>query len=1025
MKLPDSSRRRRVTRIRVACALLAASFLFTSCPNPVPPVLANQIVDVDSPQISVTSPSDGDVYQSHVILTGKATDNDGAVQSVEVSIPVLDLIEEITFEDDGSFTYAFSTVDVTSSIAITITAADWNGNESIKVVILENDLTGPYIEIAEPGDYSTYSTVVRVSGVVADEEGRGSIGEVRSGTYQVLGTSLSAPLSLASDGTFTFYFATRLDDGTQVIDGPATIKIVAEDWNGNLSAEEVTVINPDAGDFASISVVSANKQVTISWSPVLNAESYSIHNPRYGKIRENVTSPYVWDGLVNGEFYSFLLQAVIPDTQGADAWSVRQDVIPLSKRTLAPWVIETRHRSIAIGWKETDPPSECIVERSVDGGIWEVRTLTSYTTFTDTDLTHDSWYSYRIKSTSQPDIVSASINAVPSRFPDIHVENVGPVDQSAPAYKIAVSSSYAYAAAAHAGLQVLDISDPGMPTVVTSCDTPGKAMDVALSGDGNYAYVADYEGGLQVIDISSPDSPSLVGGIGGNGDTTFNEARGVALSDDGDYAYIACRDDSLKIVDITTPDAPTLISTYNAGKAMGLTVSGSHLYVTSETYGLIRLDISSPDDPQADGSVNITTGNSNEVDVIVSSDHAYVAAEYHALQIVDITTTPNPTLMGSVEIQGYAFGVALSDDGNFAYVAAMDGGLAVVDVSDPSAPVSIDHCDNSNTGYVSGVAVAGSYVYVADYGNGIYVMDITRPGSPTLAGSHATAGHAEDVAVSGSYAFVAQHGLGLQIFDISVPTALSLSGVYDTEGAALGVAVAGDFAYVAQDSWGLAIIDVSDPSSPTLAGSCDTPRYARGIAVRGAYAYMGGHDGGFQIVDISDPSSPILVNTLNSDGYVKCPTISGSYAFAPNGIEGLQIIDISEQPSLSLADEYLTPSPALDVDVLDNIACIASKLSGLVLLDVSNPTQASFLGRYDEPPLDDEFAQGVVAISHYAFVADRDSGLLIIDIADPTNPALIAQYDSPGNAEDVAIAGSYAFLADGSGGLRVVKLTGP
>ena len=57
----------------------------------------------------------------------------------------------------------------------------------------------------------------------------------------------------------------------------------------------------------------------------------------------------------------------------------------------------------------------------------------------------------------------------------------------------------------HSGLQVIDISIPESPSIVSSVDTPSEAHGVAAAGD--YAYVADYYSGLQVILI-----PTLVPG---------------------------------------------------------------------------------------------------------------------------------------------------------------------------------------------------------------------------------------------------------------------------------------------------------------------------------------------------------------------------------------------------------------------------------------------------------------------------------------------------------------------------------
>ena len=62
-----------------------------------------------------------------------------------------------------------------------------------------------------------------------------------------------------------------------------------------------------------------------------------------------------------------------------------------------------------------------------------------------------------------------------------------------------MSGHYAYVAVGGAGLEVIDVSDPANPRRVGSYDTPGGAVDVAVSGD--YAYVADKNWGLQILRI--------------------------------------------------------------------------------------------------------------------------------------------------------------------------------------------------------------------------------------------------------------------------------------------------------------------------------------------------------------------------------------------------------------------------------------------------------------------------------------------------------------------------------------------
>ncbi|MCK5785380.1 MAG: T9SS type A sorting domain-containing protein [Candidatus Sabulitectum sp.] len=59
-----------------------------------------------------------------------------------------------------------------------------------------------------------------------------------------------------------------------------------------------------------------------------------------------------------------------------------------------------------------------------------------------------------------------------------------------------VSDGYAYISNANIGFLVLDISSPAAPMEVGYCNTPGTALQVAVSG--NYTYVADGATGLQI-----------------------------------------------------------------------------------------------------------------------------------------------------------------------------------------------------------------------------------------------------------------------------------------------------------------------------------------------------------------------------------------------------------------------------------------------------------------------------------------------------------------------------------------------
>ena len=60
-----------------------------------------------------------------------------------------------------------------------------------------------------------------------------------------------------------------------------------------------------------------------------------------------------------------------------------------------------------------------------------------------------------------------------------------------------------------------------------------------------------------------------------------------------------------------------------------------------------------------------------------------------------------------------------------------------------------------------------------------------------------------------------------------------------------------------------------------------------------------------------------------------------------------------------------------------------------------------------------------------AHVSDGVDGLLSINISTATAPTLQSAYNTPGNAQCVDVSGTVAYVADGSGGLRILQTVAP
>jgi hypothetical protein len=70
-------------------------------------------------------------------------------------------------------------------------------------------------------------------------------------------------------------------------------------------------------------------------------------------------------------------------------------------------------------------------------------------------------------------------------------------------------------------------------------------------------------------------------------------------------------------------------------------------------------------------------------------------------------------------------------------------------------------------------------------------------------------------------------------------------------------------------------------------------------------------------------------------------------------------------------------------------------------------------------------AYDVAVSGSYAYIADNSSGLRIVDISNPANPQIVGFVITPGDAWGVAVSGIYAYVADEYAGLQVVDISNP
>lgn len=119
---------------------------------------------------------------------------------------------------------------------------------------------------------------------------------------------------------------------------------------------------------------------------------------------------------------------------------------------------------------------------------------------------------------------------------------------------------------------------------------------------------------------------------------------------------------------------------------------------------------------------------------------------------------------------------------------------------------------------------------------------------------------------------------------------------------------------------------------------------------------------------------------------------------------------------------YHTATAAFGVDVSGDYACIADLAGSLRVISIADPTHPTEVGHYDTTC---GYWHVTIINNDYVYLPDAGPGLLhVISIADPAHPVEVGSLSTPGYPGDIAVAGQYAYVANGEAVL-VVSVADP
>src|ERR1043166_1485996 len=155
-------------------------------------------------------------------------------------------------------------------------------------------------------------------------------------------------------------------------------------------------------------------------------------------------------------------------------------------------------------------------------------------------------------------------------------------------------------------------------------------------------------------------------------------------------------------------------------------------------------------------------------------------------------------------------------------------------------------------------------------------------------------------------------------------------------------------------------------------------------------------------------------------------TIAGTYAYITTG-GALAIVSIDDPLKPRLIRQIPLKQPRA-IAIQFRYAFVVDA-EGLKVIDVTVPDQAHLV-EGALVPLGD--ARDVYVARTYAYVANGKHGIAIVDVAQPDNPRLDQTFNPGGLLNDVhqvkiamTNASLFAYVADGKNGLRILQLTSP
>lgn len=593
------------------------------------------------------------------------------------------------------------------------------------------------------------------------------------------------------------------------------------------------------------------------------------------------------------------------------------------------------------------------------------------------------------------------------------------------AAQLQVQGHYAYIANDHAGLTILDISDPAKPVRAGGWNTDGLALGVAVAGA--YVYVADFDGGVTILNAADPAHLTLAGQF----DTglsprqcVVNGGRAYLLSGDAEVKELRQRRSRLEILDIQNPSQPAWLGTYQTTQDVRVVeLAGSRAFLawmSDSDSGFEIVDLHEPARPALLSRVKTGLPSWSNVGFGTSGQRAYLCVP-DALSTYDLTDPAKPVKLSQTTVVS---GEVLLADRETLYLG---GGstLRVLNMADARVPRALGTA-SATEGNMSRLWLTDGLIHAAMGWKGFATFDVRQPEEPRLVVANDTVQEVTDIWSDNRHMFVAESWDGIEVFDLSDPSQPRPIARTPTAGRACGITVAGEYVYVLDSGAGLGIYRLG-PEAVKILGEPASIKAGLGetasleVCAFGAgpltYQWYAGLSGD-TAHPIEGARGAILTARAQREPAAYWVRVQGGTVAVDSAAAWVNAL-----PPASLELVGMWPGwrrgPATDVALSGTLAYVAVGSGGLWIVDISDRTNPRVLARWQSAG----YADRVVLSGNLAFVANGN--LTVIDISQPAAPVQVGAMASEAYASKVALAGGYAYLQLESGELQIVEISDP